>query len=70
MATFLLYELMTKEKLQRFKKEFLNGITKWFDDNPKRRVCRVKWVYGEEYTIKRKNFADQIEELVKNTRTK
>ena len=60
MASFFVYKRMTKMEYKKAAKEALDGIKKWFDDNPKRRVCHAGLWQGIQCTVTRKNLVEVI----------
>lgn len=58
MAMITLYPRLSIEELDNIFEKTLKDITKWFAENPKRKVCRVGWIYGEIIKI-RKNYIKQ-----------
>lgn len=60
MAGFIVYKRMSKSEYKKAAKEALDGIKKWFDDNPKRRVCRAELWHGIQCTVTRKNLIETI----------
>jgi hypothetical protein len=60
MASFVVYKRMNKSEYKKAAKEALNGIKKWFDENPKRRVCHTELWQGIQCTVTRKNLVEVI----------
>lgn len=60
----LIYDRLTEKQLKKAASEVVKNLTKWFKDNPKRKMCRAELWYGKMYSIKRKNIKGQINEIV------
>jgi len=60
MTSFIVYKRMTKSEYKKAAKEALDGIKKWFDDNPKRRVCNAGLWHGIQCKVTRKNLVEVI----------
>lgn len=69
---FLLYERIPDDELRESAKDAIKQIEQFFKDNPRRRVCRTELWYGKVRSIKKKDVATQIndivEELITNSR--
>lgn len=60
----LVYDRLTEKQLKKDASEVVKNLTKWFKDNPKRKVCRAELWYGKMHSIKRKNIKGQINKIV------
>lgn len=70
MASFMVYEKITKKQLTQTTKDTINGIKKWFADNPKRKICNAQWVYGEMFKVRRNHVEEDVKEMSAKTDTK
>lgn len=70
MAGFVLYETITKKQLKTAIKDSISGISKWFKNNPKRKVCTAEWVYGETYKVRRDHVEEDVMKIANKTKTK
>jgi len=68
MTTLLLYKKLTSEELDNFYLEALKGVKKWFENNPKRRVCNVGWCYGQTFKVRKNNIEKDIEKMYIQTK--
>lgn len=67
MASFVAYKKLKQAELRKMAKESITGIEKWFEKNPKRRVCRATLWYGITCKVPRKSVAETINLVLKNT---
>lgn len=70
MASFLLYNKITKKELAKATKYTIKGVKQWFADNPKRRICNVHWVYGETLKVRRNHVEEDVNSMSAKTDTK
>ena len=64
MAGFIVYQKMPEHELRDSAKEIIPKIEAFFDQNPRRRVCRSELWYGKMHSIKKKDVAGQINAIV------
>lgn len=64
MAGILFYARIPDGELRSQVSEAVENINKWFEQNPKRRVCRCELWYGKFQSIKRRDVQTQIESVV------
>lgn len=57
----VIYGRLTNQEIDEGVEELKSGITKFFLDNPKRRVCRVSLWYDRSVTVNRKNVHEAID---------
>ena len=71
MASIVVYGKISKEEILKSAEETIQDVQKWFEDNPKRRVCNIELWYGKRGKIKRKTIAEDInkfaEEAINNS---
>lgn len=68
MGSFVAYKQLKPTALRRIAKESINGIQKWFKNNPKRNVCHASLWYGIERDFKPKdNISVIINKLLEDT---
>jgi hypothetical protein len=67
MGTFVAYQKMSQKNLRKTAKESIDGITKWFGKNPKRRVCKASLWYGITCKVKRGTVKEQVDAVLKET---
>ena len=68
MGSFVAYQKLKTAALKRLAKESIEGITKWLQENPKRKTCHAELWYGIERNFSRKdNIAMIINDLLKQT---
>lgn len=63
----VIYPKMTEDDLRKVAAEAIPKIEGWFQQNPKRRVCRAELWYGKHLSLKRKTVAAQINALLDET---
>lgn len=61
---FVIYNKISETELREAAAKTILQLDEWFNNNPKRRVCRAELWYGRSHKIKRKNVADQINTIV------
>jgi hypothetical protein len=59
---FVVYQTIPEKEIRQTAKESIEGVTKWFAEHPKRRICRVEVWYGRQIKVKRTTVAQQINE--------
>lgn len=64
-----IYKKISKKELDKIYNDIVPKITKWFEDNPKRRICNSQWVYGEYFKIRRKHIKEDIDAMMIKTET-
>lgn len=69
MATFIVYQKMTAEQADNVSAQAKQGIKKFFENNPKRRVCNADLWYRKRYKIKRNDVDSQIDKFRKEIET-
>jgi hypothetical protein len=67
MATIVLYSRLKKEEIDKIYKDCLVEIPKWFEQNPKRRVCNIEWIYGKTFKVKKNSIKEDMEKIYKQT---
>jgi hypothetical protein len=60
-------KILSKEELEDIYKKAIIDIQKWFENNPKRKICRTEWIYGESFKVRRKHVKEDIEKMYKKT---
>jgi len=63
----VIYPKMTEENLRKAAEAAISQVGGWFQQNPKRRVCRAELWYGKHLSLKRKTVAAQINALLEET---
>jgi hypothetical protein len=66
MGGFVIYQRLPRQEILASAKEEIKNITKWFEDNPKRRVCRAEFWYGVVITIKKGTIKEQVNQAAKD----
>lgn len=61
---FVIYKTIPEAELRALAADTIPKISKWFEKNPKRRVCKAELWYGRTHKIKRKDVASQINTIV------
>jgi hypothetical protein len=73
MAMLIVYKKVSEATLRKEAKDLEQQVARWFEVNPKRRVCRVVAWYDRKYSIKRKDIKGQlssfVDQLVREGRT-
>jgi hypothetical protein len=59
--------LLSATQIRKEAKKAIRDIAKWFEQNPKRRVCKAELWYGKIISIKRATIEKQIETAVNET---
>ena len=59
----IVYKPLTSKQLKDKTAEAITGVKKFFENNPKKKVCRAKLWYGDIHTLKRNSFEKDIENL-------
>jgi hypothetical protein len=52
MASFVAFQKIKPKALKKIAKESIDGLEKWFKNNPKRKVCHAELWYGIQYDFK------------------
>ena len=56
------YGIIPVKTIRQEAKKAIRDITSWFENNPKRRVCKTEMWYGKMHSIKRKTITEQVDE--------
>jgi hypothetical protein len=68
MGSFAAYYKLKPTALKRVAKESIEGITKWFKDNPQKKQCDAELWYGVRHIFKPKDdVAAFINDLLERT---
>lgn len=65
----VVYSKMTKKQLKKIVEDSIKKIGEWFKSNPKRKICKVEWVYSEEKKVRRNHVEEDIKKLADETET-
>lgn len=68
-TSFAIYLRLSKKQLAKAVKYNIQGITSWFEVNPKRKICNTQWVYGEPYKVRRNHVKEDVEAMAAKTET-
>lgn len=68
MARINLYKKIPIEELKKVFEKSVVDISTWFEQNPKRRICRASWVYGETFKVRKKHVREDIEKMYQKTK--
>lgn len=60
----VIYKRLSEKTLRKEAKDVIKKLQIWFDENPKRRVCRTELWYGRFVSLKRNTFKEQVEKSV------
>jgi DNA-binding SARP family transcriptional activator len=63
----VLYKRLSEKTLRKEAKDVIKKLQSWFDENPKRRICRTELWYGKYVTLNRNTFKQQIEKIIKES---
>jgi len=70
----VIYNTLSEQEIRDSAADAIPKIEAFFVQNPKRRVCRTEFWYGQTHSIKKKNVADQVnaiaEAVIAEGRTK
>lgn len=66
----VIYNKLTKKELKASAKETIAKVNEWFNNNPRRKVCKAELWYGKVHKIRRDHVEEDIQAIVKNTDTK
>jgi len=66
----LVYKTMTKKAAAKIAVEAKEGVKKFFEEHPERRVCNAQLWYQRTYTIKKANVDKQVDDLLLTIKTK
>lgn len=64
---FVIYQKIPPKEIKRLGRKLIKDLPKWFEDNPKRKVCRVELWHGKVINVRKENFKERIEQEVKHT---
>jgi len=67
MTTIFCYKKITTKELEKIFKNTVKDISAWFVENPKRRVCRASWVYGEHFKVRKNYVKEDVEKMYQKT---
>lgn len=67
MASIVLYSRLPKEEIDKIYKDSIVNISAWFEQNPKRRICRMQWIYGKSCKIRRKFIEEDLKAIYNQT---
>ena len=54
----------SEENIREQSEQLVKDMVKWFEENPKRRVCRTELWYGITKSIRRKYIQEDIDKVV------
>lgn len=57
----VVYRKFTPAQIRKDVKINIKKIAQWFEQNPKRRVCRAELWYGQSISIKKATIKEQLE---------
>jgi len=63
----VLYKRLSEKTLRKEAKDVIKKLQSWFDENPKRRICRTELWYGKYVALNRNTFKQQIEKIIKES---
>lgn len=56
----VIYEKMSRKEIDKAAKEAIKGITKFFEDNPKRRICKAELFYGQVVKVRKNHIKEDV----------
>ncbi len=60
-----MHKRMPAKTIRKEAKKLVVDISKWFVENPKRRVCRAELWYGAQVTIRKNHVEEDIDKATK-----
>lgn len=63
MSTIMVYPRLSDAEKKMEVDRVANTVKAWFEQNPKRRVCRMDFFGHAEVSIKRRDVPDQVSRL-------
>jgi CRISPR/Cas system-associated protein Cas10 (large subunit of type III CRISPR-Cas system) len=67
MAGILIYKRLSKEQIEKIYKDTLVSLIDWFEKNPRRRICRIEWIYGQHCKIRKKYIKEDLKKIYQKT---
>lgn len=63
----ILYNRLSKKQIDKIYRKSLVDVSTWFEQNPKRKVCNMEWVYGKVCKIRKKYIKEDITKAYQQT---
>lgn len=67
MALITLYPKISAEELKEIFEKSVKDISLWFEQNPKRKICRASWIYGEAFKVRKNYVREDVEKMYQKT---
>lgn len=61
---FIVYSKLSREELEKQAVTLKADLTKWFEANPKRRVCNAQVWYGKRVKIRKGKVSEDVDTAV------
>ena len=61
MSKITIYMKVENDEIRRCITELKPRVQRWFDENPKRKVCKVDLVYGRSVDLRRENYGERLD---------
>ena len=55
------YNKIPDKEIRRVADEFKPILATWFENNPKRKICKIDWFYGRSIDVRRENHEARID---------
>jgi hypothetical protein len=60
MTTFVVYKRITEQEIRQDAKKVIEDLGRWFQENPRRMICRAELWYGRITRIRRKHVEEDV----------
>ena len=64
MASFIVYKPLSNKELKEMAEKAIKGITKFFKENPRRRICNVELWYGRQVKVRKNHIEEDIQKAL------
>lgn len=58
----VIYSKLSPKEIKKIANKLIKDLPKWFENNPKRKICRVQLWYDKVINVRKENFKVRIEQ--------